>query len=243
VPETVVLLHGFAGTGRTWDGVVGLLDAERYSPLALDLPGHGRAADAARPITLDGCAASVLDGAPERFILCGYSMGGRIGLHVALAAPERVSRLVLVSADAGIEDPLERAARREADAGLARELEAEPFEDFIEGWRTQPLFAGEPTAVGRLAREDHRRNRPEALAAVLRGIGKGETPPLWECLGELDMPVTILAGARDAKFTAIGERMVGRLPRAELVIVPAGHGLPLESPEAVAAAIATGPRP
>ena len=37
VPETVVLLHGFAGTGRLWDPVVARLDAERYRPLAPDL--------------------------------------------------------------------------------------------------------------------------------------------------------------------------------------------------------------
>ena len=146
--ESVVLLHGFSGTRRAWDGVIALLDRERYRPLALDLPGHGEDAAAEHPITFAGCVAAVLAAAPERFALCGYSMGGRIALHVALAAPERVRRLVLVSTSAGIEQPAQRAARREADAELARQLEQEPFEDFIERWRTQPLFAHEPRAVG-----------------------------------------------------------------------------------------------
>ena len=44
------------------------------------------------------------------------------------------------------------------------------------------------------------------------------------------MPVTVLVGDRDAKFLALGERMVELLPDAELVIVPGGHGLPLENP-------------
>ena len=96
MPETVVLLHGFGGTRRTWDGVAALLDAERYRPLALDLPGHGEAA-AERPLTFERCVSSVLAAAPERFVLCGYSMGGRIALHVALAAPGRVARLLLVA--------------------------------------------------------------------------------------------------------------------------------------------------
>src|SRR3954471_14431687 len=39
VDEQIVLLHGFSGTRRTWDGVVSLLEGERY-PLALDLRGH-----------------------------------------------------------------------------------------------------------------------------------------------------------------------------------------------------------
>jgi 2-succinyl-6-hydroxy-2,4-cyclohexadiene-1-carboxylate synthase len=240
VPESVVLLHGFSATSRAWDGVVERIDRERYLPLAIDLPGHGLAADAPRPITFAGCVAHVLARAPRRFVLCGYSLGGRIALHVALAAPERVSRLVLVSSSAGIEDAGERAQRRAADGRLADELEASPFEDFIERWRTQPLFVAEPPQAGRLAREDQRRNRPEALAAALRGIGTGEMEPLWDRLGELAMPVTVLAGERDHKFQAIAARLVAELPTAELVAAAGGHGLPLENPSAVARALEQG---
>jgi 2-succinyl-6-hydroxy-2,4-cyclohexadiene-1-carboxylate synthase len=237
VPESVVLLHGFSGTHRAWDGVVARLDPERYLPLALDLPGHGAAADGERPITFPGCVAHVLAAGPERFVLCGYSQGGRIALHVALAAPERVSRLVLVSTSAGIEDAAARAGRRRSDHWLADELESVPFDDFIERWRAQPLFAGEPPEVGRLAREDQRRNRPDALAAALRGIGTGEMEPLWDRLAELQMPVTVLVGARDEKYQASGKRMTELLPDAQLVLAPGGHGLPLENPAAVAVAL------
>jgi 2-succinyl-6-hydroxy-2,4-cyclohexadiene-1-carboxylate synthase len=238
VPESVVLLHGFSGTHRAWDGVAARLHPQRYRPRALDLPGHGDAADARRPITFAGCVDHVLARSPERFPLCGYSLGGRVALHVALGAPERVTRLVLISTTAGIEDPAKRAERRLADQRLADELERVPFEDFIERWRTQPLFADDPPEVGALAREDQRRNRPDALAAVLRGIGTGEMDPLWDRLPELAMPVTVLAGDRDAKFQALGRRMVELLADAELVIAPGGHGLPLENPAAVARSIA-----
>jgi 2-succinyl-6-hydroxy-2,4-cyclohexadiene-1-carboxylate synthase len=241
VPKSLVLLHGFSGTRRAWDGVTARLSPERYLPLALDLPGHGDAAAeatmASRRITFASCVAHVLALSPERFALCGYSMGGRVALHVALAAPERVERLVLVSSTAGIEDDHERAQRRRSDRQLAEDLERIPFEEFIERWRTQPLFAGDPPEVGRLAREDQRRNRPQALAAVLRGLGSGEMTPLWNRLGELRMPVTVLVGDRDTKFQRLGQRMVELLPRAELVIVPGGHGLPLENPAALARAL------
>jgi 2-succinyl-6-hydroxy-2,4-cyclohexadiene-1-carboxylate synthase len=228
------LLHGFSGTQRAWDGVLALLDRERYRPLALDLPGHGQAADSERPITFAGAVAAVLAAAPERFVLCGYSLGGRVALHVALAAPERVSRLLLVSCSPGIADPGERAARGEADELLAQRLEAQPFEEFVERWRTQPLFAGEPPAVARLAREDHRRNRPDALAAALRGLGSGEMQPLWERLAELTMPVSVLVGSRDAKYLALGRQMVERLPDAVLLVLSGGHGLVLENPAGIA---------
>ena len=276
--ENLVLLHGFSGTRRAWDGVIACLPTERYLARALDLPGHGENADLSRhpapavpvvggpwgepapptpsipghgdaadapgvgreAITFAGCVEHVLARAPARFTLCGYSLGGRVALHLALTAPERVSRLVLVASTAGIEDDAERAERSASDHRLADELERggwAGFDSFIERWRTQPLFTDEPPEVGALAREDHRRNRPDALASVLRGIGSGEMAPLWDRLPELAMPVTVLVGDRDAKFRALGQRMVESLPQAELVIAPGGHGLPLENPAAVAGAI------
>jgi len=237
VPESVILLHGFGGTGRAWDGVIERLDGERYLPLALDLPGHASAADSERPITFPGCVEHVLARAPERFALCGYSLGGRVALNVALATPERVTQLVLVSCSPGIEDPAERAERRRSDHRLADELERVPFEEFIERWRTQPLFADDPPYVGELARADQRRNRPEALAAAMRGIGTGEMEPLWGRLHELTMPVTVVVGDGDAKFRALGRRMAGLLPDAEMAIVPGGHSLALENPTAIARAL------
>lgn len=235
--ESVVLLHGFGGTGRTWDGVIAALERERYLPLAVDMPGHGECADANRPISFAGCVEHVLALAPERFTLCGYSLGGRIALHVALAAPARVGRLVLVSTTAGLQDDADRARRSACDRRLADELERVPFEDFIERWRTQPLFADDPPGVGALASEDHLRNRPGALAAVLRGIGTGEMEPLWGRLSELEMPVAVLVGDRDQKFEALGRRMVDLLPNAELIVLQGGHRLPLECPDAVARAL------
>jgi 2-succinyl-6-hydroxy-2,4-cyclohexadiene-1-carboxylate synthase len=238
VPETVVLLHGFAGTGRLWDPVVARLDAERYRPLAPDLRGHGTAASR-RPISFDGCVEDVLGLVADPFALCGYSMGGRIALHVALAAPERVERLILVATTAGIEDPGERQERRAADEALAAETEHGTIESFADRWTAQPLFAGTPPQAAANWRADILDNEPAALAAVLRGLGTGAMAPLWDRLGELTMPVTVLAGERDAKFRALGERLAGALPRGRLVIVQgAGHGIPREDPAAVAAAIA-----
>jgi 2-succinyl-6-hydroxy-2,4-cyclohexadiene-1-carboxylate synthase len=238
--ETVVLLHGFAGTRHGWDLVAERLDPERYRPLALDLRGHGDARDA-RPITFAGCVADVAAAAPDRFVLCGYSMGGRVALHLALAHPERVSRLVLVACSPGIEDPRLRAERRAADEQLAADAERGTIEAFADLWMRRPLFAGTPQAAAARWREDVLRNDPVALAAVLRGIGAGVMEPLWERLRELrGIPATIIAGERDGRYTAIGRRIAGELPGSRMLVVPgAGHGQPREAPQAVAAAITT----
>jgi 2-succinyl-6-hydroxy-2,4-cyclohexadiene-1-carboxylate synthase len=237
VPESVVLLHGFGGTRRSWDGVAARISPQRYLPLTIDLPGHGEVAAAHRPITFEACIEHVLARSPERFTLCGYSLGGRVALHVALAAPERVRRLLLLSTSAGIEDGRERARRRAADRRLITELERLPLERFIAGWNRQPLFADDPPAVGALAREQMRRNRPAALAAVLAGIGSGEMQPLWDRLGELALPAVVMAGDRDHRYQALARRMVQLLPRAELAVIAGGHRLPLENPGGVVRAL------
>src|SRR5438270_7708243 len=80
---TIVFLHGFTNTGASWDPVIAAL-GERYRAITPDIRGHGAAADA-RPVSLEGVIDDVSAAAPEEFELVGYSMGGRIALHVALA--------------------------------------------------------------------------------------------------------------------------------------------------------------
>lgn len=235
--ETLVLLHGFAGTGHAWDRVRDALAPGTYRPLAPDLPGHGAAGamPAGERISFATCVEHVLRAAPPRFALAGYSLGGRIALHVALAAPERVSRLGLVSTTAGIEDDAERAARRAADDDLADWIEAHDIAAFADRWAAQTLFASDPPEVVACAREDTLRNEPAGLAASLRGVGTGRMTPLWDRLAELTMPATVVVGERDAKFRALGDRLAAGLPAATLSVVEgAGHGLPREVPDGLA---------
>jgi 2-succinyl-6-hydroxy-2,4-cyclohexadiene-1-carboxylate synthase len=235
--ETMVLLHGFAGTGRSWAGVTDALDPQTYRPLAPDLPGHGAAGHVAT-VTFASCVAHVLAVAPPTFALAGYSMGGRIALHVALAAPQRVTRLGLVATTAGIEDPDEAAARRAADEELAAWTAAHDIAAFADRWGAQGLFVHDPPEVRERARRDTLRNTPAGLAAALHGIGTGAMVPVWDRLGELTMPATVVVGERDRKFRVLGERLAAGLPDATTVVVPgAGHALPRETPEAVAAAL------
>ncbi len=237
MPEPLVLLHGFTQTGRSWAGVVAAL-GERYRSFAPDLPGHGDAAGR-RPATIDACIAYLRALPFDSFVLCGYSMGGRIALHAALALRWRVSRLVLVSASPGIADTAEREERRTADAALADRIEAIGVAAFAEEWGRHPLFAGQPRGVADLAHRERVRQTPDGLAASVRGMGTGAMTPVWDRLGELAMPVTILAGEHDEKFAGIAARMAEAIPDAHQVIVPgAGHALHLEAPEAVADAIA-----
>ncbi len=234
MPPTIVFLHGFTQTAASWGPVIDRL-GQRYRALALDLRGHGSAADE-RPVDFASCTADVARRGPGTFTLVGYSLGARLALVFALSHPERVERLVLVSGTAGIADDIERAERRAADERLALEIEQGAIEDFARRWGGQALFKGQPREVADAAYQDRLRNRPAGLAAALRGLGTGAMEPLWSRLGELRMPLTAIVGERDGKFRKLGERLLAGVPDGELVVVPAVcHAVQLEAPALVAA--------
>ena len=233
MPTELVLLHGFTQTGRSWAPVAAAL-GERYKCFAPDLPGHGDASDR-RPATFGAVTAYLAALKPDRFVLAGYSMGGRLALHAALHLPARVERLVLIGASPGLADPQEREARRIADDELARSIEDGGLESFVDEWGGLPLFASQPPAVAAAARADRLRNSAPGLAAALRGMGTGVMEPLWDRLAELPMPVTLIAGEHDEKFRRIAERMAERIPHPSLVVIGgAGHAAHLERPGFVA---------
>jgi 2-succinyl-6-hydroxy-2,4-cyclohexadiene-1-carboxylate synthase len=165
-------------------------------------------------------------------VYVGYSMGGRLALHLALARPDLVDGLVLLGATAGIEVEQARAARRAADEALASDVEQDGVDAFLERWLAQPLFASLPPEAA--DRDDRRRNTAAGLAASLRLAGTGTQEPLWDRLATLTMPVLVLAGERDERFAGLGRRMAGTIgANASFAVVPgAGHAAHLEDPEA-----------
>lgn len=228
-PRTV-LLHGFTQNGRCWGPFARHLAAVRTVVL-VDAPGHGRSghddADLAAAADLVAEVGGLAD-------YVGYSMGGRMALHLALDRPELVRSLVLIGATGGIDDEAGRRDRRVADEVLARRLESEPLGSFLDAWLAGPLFADlDPEAA---CRTERLTNRAEGLAASLRRCGTGAQEPLWDRLGRLDQPVLVLAGERDVKFRRLGKRLVEAIgPNARLEVEPdAGHAVHLARPGSAA---------
>jgi 2-succinyl-6-hydroxy-2,4-cyclohexadiene-1-carboxylate synthase len=176
--------------------------------------------------------AAAIGEAGGEAVYCGYSMGGRLCLRLALDRPELVTRLVLVSATAGLERHDDREVRVGADEELAASVERDGVEVFLERWLAQPLFAGVPPDAAGLA--DRRRLTPDYLAHCLRVLGTGTMGPMWPQLRRVDVPVTIVTGTADVKFTELGRRMAEALPVSEHVELECGHAVPLEAPDALA---------
>src|SRR5262249_2538161 len=143
--------------------------------------------------------ARALGDAGGRATYVGYSMGGRLCLQLALDRPDVVERLVLISATAGIASEAERAARRAEDEALAAQLARVGVDAFLEQWLRQPMFASlDPEAAGLDDRK--RANTVARLTHQLVTLGQGVQEPLWDRLGELEMPVALIAGERDERY-------------------------------------------
>jgi 2-succinyl-6-hydroxy-2,4-cyclohexadiene-1-carboxylate synthase len=218
----LVLVPGFTQTASSWDAVLAGLHPS-FDVRAIDVPVRE---------SFEATAAAIGDEGESEAIYCGYSMGGRLCLRLALDRPEVVRGLVLVSATAGIESADERAARAQSDEALARSVERDGVPAFLDRWLAQPLFAGVPPDAPGVA--DRRTLTADYLAHCLRVLGTGTMRPMWSDLSLVTAPVTVVTGRRDEKFTELGRRLTAALPRAQHVELDCGHAVPLEAPDALA---------
>ncbi|MFD8218588.1 3-oxoadipate enol-lactonase [Streptomyces sp. NPDC059697] len=233
-PETArpLLLGPSLGTSYAlWDEVAPELSAG-HRVVRWDLPGHGGSApDLIGPgATVEDLAALVLDLADslgvDRFAYAGVSLGGAVGLHLAVHHPERVSSLAVICSSAhfnGSKPWEERAelVRREGLAALAENANSR--------WFT-PGFT-----VPRLI-EDHRDADPEAYAACCDALAAFD---LRDRLPEISAPTLLIAGRQDpATPPAHLREIADAVASATLVELPgASHLAPAQCPTAVLTAL------
>jgi naphthoate synthase len=255
--KPLVLLHGFTGASESWRAVARRL-ARTRDVWAIDLFGHGATElELGSPVcgfeAFAGVLAAVLETLGlERLVLGGYSLGGRLALHYALfdqaraeasGGRARIETLVLESASPGIEDESERALRRAADEELAVFALREGIESFLRRWERVPILLTQERLADDVRAELRRiraGSRTAGLAASLRLHGVGSMPFLEPRLSELRVPVLVIAGADDEKFSAIAMRMSARFPSAQCRIVEGvGHTVHLEAPDTFVSSIET----
>ena len=227
----ICFVHGFTQTGKSW--VTATQAINDSTNTFIDAPDHGESQGIS--LSLQETGDELADIAFGK-VLIGYSMGARMSLHAAIQHPDALTGLVLVSGTPGIEDDSERAARARADEELASRIESIGTPAFIQEWIQQPLFARSKFSNEEI--QDRFRNTPASLATSLRTCGTGQQESLWVHLAEINIPVLLICGSRDEKFSEIAKRMNQLIPHSTLrVLDKAGHNAHLDQPDAFAQAV------
>ncbi|MFD9194351.1 3-oxoadipate enol-lactonase [Streptomyces phaeochromogenes] len=227
-----LLLGPSLGTSTAlWDKVAPELSVT-HRVVRWDLPGHGDS-----PAGLIGPGATVADLAAlvlaladslglDRFSYAGVSLGGAVGLHLAVHHPERIERLAVICSSAhfnGSRPWEERAALVRAE-GLAGLAEGANSRWFTPGFTVPELV------------EDHRTADPDAYAACCDALAAFD---IRDGLPEIGAPTLLVAGREDpATPPAHLREIADAVPGAALVEIPgASHLAPAQCPEAVLTAL------
>jgi 2-succinyl-6-hydroxy-2,4-cyclohexadiene-1-carboxylate synthase len=242
----LVFLHGFLGRGADFIPITKAL-LPHFCSILIDLPGHGGSLlESAADYGMAATAQSVIQvleivKSEHQTILYGYSMGGRLGLYLALEYPEYFNRVILESTSAGLATESEKQSRIKSDKYWIQRLELNPsMPEFLTEWYAQPILKTlkqQPNFAELLQKRSH--NQPEYLVKSLREMGLGQQPYLGDRLHHLSIPLKFLAGEFDSKFIALQTELAARSPQASLTIIPhAGHNAHWENPAAVIRKIA-----
>ena len=237
----IVLLHGYTGHARTWDGLAPAL-AGRYRVLAADARGHGESdwtgdADAySVPAQVADVVALLTGFGVERAAVLGLSMGGRTALNLAARHPGRVERLVVV--DIGPEVAAAGAARIGANVS-AVDVFASP-EEAVARAREQNTVAPDDVVRHRVLHNllrlpDGRwtlRYDPVLRAGGAR-LPRPDVSEQWALLSDITAPTLLVRGElSDVLDRDDAARMVSAIPDCTLAeVAGAGHTVPMDQPE------------
>lgn len=234
----LVLLHGLLGDGNDWQPVIDRLPGHHC--IALDLPGHGqhhelRVNDFEQ--SHQWLCRELASRGIERYLLVGYSLGGRLALYHASREPVGLSGLLLENCHPGL-PAVERAARIAHDESWAERFEHEPLADVLADWYRQGVFADLDEAAR--ARQIARRlgNDGKAVATMLRATSLGKQPDLASWLAQGGLPVTYVSGKRDHKFHQLACLMASQHRKINHLELDGGHNLHAHQPEAFARLLA-----
>jgi 3-oxoadipate enol-lactonase / 4-carboxymuconolactone decarboxylase len=232
----LVLGPSLGTTADIWSAAADLL-TPRYRVLRWDLPGHGVTPAAVEAFSVADLARGVLalvdSLGDRRFTYAGVSLGGAVGIELALmVGPDRLDGLAVICSDARIGEP---EAWRERAAQVRRQGTAGMVAGSGRRWFSPAFPSRDPDAVGKaladlLDVDDESYARAcEALAGFDR---RGD-------VDVLDVPTVVVTADSDPVVGAAdGEALAAAIPGAvALLLADTGHQAPLERPDAVAAAV------
>jgi len=228
-------LHGFMGSGRDYSLLALSL---KYELVAWDLIGHSQsdAPTETEFYTLEGQLEFLRSSLPNKSILMGYSMGARLALQFACRYPERLRGLIIIGGTPGIVEMPARDSRRGWDHEMASTLVENGMSSFLEKWNQLPIIQSQQAIElphREKMMETRQRQSERGLSNSMRFFGSGTMPDCWSSLPKVKIPVLLIVGEQDRKYTDIAIQMLNLISYSSLGIIPsAGHCAHLENPVA-----------
>ncbi|MCL1050539.1 2-succinyl-6-hydroxy-2,4-cyclohexadiene-1-carboxylate synthase [Shewanella abyssi] len=231
----VVLLHGFLGSKEDWTAVIEVL-AKQYYCVSIDLPGHGESLNCSLPIPgFDACSSLIQQTLSRlnitQYHLIGYSLGGRIALHLARHAPEKILSLILESCHPGLKSADDKTARKANDAQWAAKLNSLDIEDFLTLWYQQAVFADLSVKQRQAMIQQRSANQALALVNCYQATSLAEQGDLWDTPMIISAPCYFIAGSDDQKFLSLATRWQQQYPIAIHPMAASGHNVHSTAPE------------
>lgn len=238
----LVLLHGFLGSQSDWQPLLPYLTKQFYC-VCIDLPGHGGSAAIELPVpgfsrTCQLIRDTLAQLGIHRFHLLGYSLGGRIALHLAdelnQQQPGALLSLGLESCHPGLQTENDILARQHNDTAWADKLAQLPLTEFLPLWYRQGVFA-ELSESARAALVEKRRHANRlGLLNCYRATSLALQQDLRGVPAQMPGRCYFLAGQQDSKFSALAQRWQQQQPLRCIAIPDAGHNIHLANPAAMA---------
>jgi len=232
----LILFHGFMGSGEVFDP---LIDKPKpfCNPITIDLAGHGKTDTPANKEFFHADRQvlqikSILDRLSfDRLFAFGYSMGGRLLFQLITTYPNLFHGAFFESTHCGLSSEKERKQRITVDE-LRAESILNNFERFINEWADLPLFKHTPDDAKKAYRSIMENQKPECLAASLRGFGAGTMPHVCDKLQDVQHPLYLIAGEYDTKYVERMDAISKRCNDSTFQIVEkAGHRVHTDQPD------------
>lgn len=184
--------------------------------------------------TVAAMAAAILDALPDRFVLCGHSMGGYVALEIARQARDRMTGLALLSSSAAADTPEQRAAR---DVVMAQAQN--DFAGVADKLAPAMLSRASRAVPGLLADTHAMLMRCGGALFAEQQAAAASRPDYRASLAAISVPTLILAGEEDRIVAPDRSREIAAaIPHADLKLVPVcGHVPQREAPDFTAAAL------
>lgn len=228
--HVIFALHGFLGQSSDWNQIKQALSS-RSDFVAVDLfseesPDIDELEDYAEELSNE--VDEIVEGKKKK-IFIGYSLGGRIGLHLMQNNPDQFDHYIFISTNPGLTETeaSEKNQRLIADMKWSSLISESNWSEFLKSWNQQPVFAGSTNEIERHL-GDYDINKLKRAMVMWTLAQQDDFRPLIQ---EFNDKITWIVGEKDSKYLNLAESMKQKKILLDYKRISSGHRILLDQPK------------